>query len=158
MNRGRTFAVLFGVIFMIAGIIAGVLGTKSYLEAKETQDRCTATVTGSLVRYEETLVSVSKGSGKNTKEVKEIQQMPVFEYTVNGVTFTAEDTALATKEQKYAPGSVIDVHYDPESPADNYLVPMQKAAILLPVIFGSVFTIVGLIVMIAGIKGKIRVK
>ena len=159
MNRGKAFAVVFGLIFMLAGLIAGIAGTAAFTSAKKAQEKCTETAIGTLTHYEEELVSVTKRSksGK-TRHTKENRFVPVFEFTVNGGTYTAEDTELAAKDQPYEIGSTIEVHYDPDSPRENYIVPLQKIALILPALFGTVFTIVGLIVMIAGIKGKVRVK
>ena len=159
MKNTKAFAIVFGLIFMLAGLIAGIAGTAVFTSEKKSQEKCTETAIGTLTHYEEELVSVSKRSksGKTTHSM-ENRFVPVFEFTANGNTYTAEDTALAAKDQPYEAGSTIEVHYDPDSPRENYIVPLQKFAIILPAVFGTVFTIVGLIVMIAGIKGKVRVR
>jgi hypothetical protein len=78
----------------------------------------------------------------------------LYAYDVNGHHFTGDRVSLGVKisstlpfiarrmAKKYAVGTEVDVHYNPQSPGESMLHAYSWAQLLLIVIIGAVFTLV----------------
>ena len=157
MNKNKTMGIVMGAIFMIVGILVAVLGWKGLSANIADQKKCTATAVGTLVRYEEKLVTVSKkkSNGKTTKS-KETHYFPVFEFAADGKTYTAEDSQMGKSDKPYEIGATIELHYEPADPSNNYIIETPEVTKYLVAGFGGVFALVGCIVMIASAKGRVN--
>lgn len=124
--------VLFGLIFVIVGIALlcfAVSSIKTYNEKNETFVETTSKV----VDY---------------KYNDEGLQAIVVEYIVNGQTYQKVSNSYSNMPKSI--GTEISVKYNPNNPQDAIWT-SDSTNIILP-IFGAVFTLVGVIVIISSIK------
>lgn len=124
--------VLFGLIFVIVGIALlcfAVSSIKTYNEKNETFVETTSKV----VDY---------------KYNDEGLQAIVVEYVVNGQTYQKVSNSYSNMPKSI--GTEVSVKYNPNNPQDAIWT-SDSTNIVLP-IFGAVFTLVGVIVVISSIK------
>ena len=123
-----------GYVMMIVGIYLIVNGIKDYAEQSRQNDWLTtqATVTdvsSHVVRFH--------GSGNRSRTYYTL----VYEYTVNGETYTGKSGQLSSPRLV---GDVITVKYDPEMPEENtaILSPNTRDLLVL-LILGTAIAVVG---------------
>lgn len=124
--------VLFGLIFVIVGIALlcfAVSSIKTYNEKNETF----VETTSKIVDY---------------KYNDEGLQAIVVEYVVNGQTYQKVSNSYSNMPKSI--GTEVSVKYNPNNPQDAIWT-SDSTNIVLP-IFGAVFTLVGVIVVISSIK------
>ena len=124
--------VLFGLIFVIVGIALlcfAVSSIKTYNEKNET--------------FVETISKVV-----DYKYNDEGLQAIVVEYVVNGQTYQKVSNSYSNMPKSI--GTEVSVKYNPNNPQDAIWT-SDSTNIVLP-IFGAVFTLVGVIVVISSIK------
>lgn len=123
-----------GYVMMIVGIVLIVNGIKDYAEQSRQNDWLTtqATVTdvsSHVVRFH--------GSGNRSRTYYTL----VYEYTVNGETYTGKSGQLSSPRLV---GDVITVKYDPEAPEESTttLSPHTRDLVTL-LILGTAIAVVG---------------
>lgn len=123
-----------GLVMMIVGIYLIVNGIKDYAEQSRQNDWLTtqATVTdvsSHVVRFH--------GSGNRSRTYYTL----VYEYTVNGETYTGKSGQLSSPRLV---GDVITVKYDPEAPEESTttLSPHTRDLVVL-LILGTTIAVVG---------------
>ena len=134
-----------GYVMMIVGIYLIVNGIKDYAEQSRQNDWLTtqATVTdvsSHVVRFH--------GSGNRSRTYYTL----VYEYTVNGETYTGKSGQLSSPRLV---GDVITVKYDPEAPEESTttLSPHTRDLVVL-LILGTAIAAVG--VFLSGVIGLVR--
>ena len=134
-----------GYVMMIVGIVLIVNGIKDYAEQSRQKDWLTtqATVTdvsSHVVRFH--------GSGNRSRTYYTL----VYEYTVNGETYTGKSGQLSSPRLV---GDVITVKYDPEAPEESTttLSPHTRDLVVL-LILGTAIAAVG--VYLSGVIGLVR--
>ena len=134
-----------GYVMMIVGIYLIVNGIKDYAEQSRQNDWLTtqATVTdvsSHVVRFH--------GSGNRSRTYYTL----VYEYTVNGETYTGKSGQLSSPRLI---GTVITVKYNPEVPEENtaILSPNTHNLVVL-LILGTAIAVVG--VYLSGVIGLVR--
>lgn len=134
-----------GYVMMIVGIVLIVNGIKDYAEQSRQNDWLTtqATVTdvsSHVVRFH--------GSGNRSRTYYTL----VYEYTVNGETYTGKSGQLSSPRLV---GDVITVKYDPEAPEESTttLSPHTRDLVVL-LILGTAIAAVG--VFLSGVIGLVR--
>lgn len=134
-----------GYVMMIVGIYLIVNGIKDYAEQSRQNDWLTtqATVTdvsSHVVRFH--------GSGNRSRTYYTL----VYEYTVNGETYTGKSGQLSSPRLV---GDVITVKYDPEAPEESTttLSPHTCDLVVL-LILGTAIAAVG--VFLSGVIGLVR--
>ena len=134
-----------GYVMMIVGIYLIVNGIKDYAEQSRQNDWLTtqATVTdvsSHVVRFH--------GSGNRSRTYYTL----VYEYTVNGETYTGKSGQLSSPRLV---GDVITVKYDPEAPEESTttLSPHTRDLVVL-LILGTAIAAVG--VYLSGVIGLVR--
>lgn len=134
-----------GYVMMIVGIVLIVNGIKDYAEQSRQNDWLTtqATVTdvsSHVVRFH--------GSGNRSRTYYTL----VYEYTVNGETYTGKSGQLSSPRLV---GDVITVKYDPEAPEESTttLSPHTRDLVVL-LILGTAIAAVG--VYLSGVIGLVR--
>lgn len=134
-----------GYVMTIVGIVLIVNGIKDYAEQSRQKDWSTtsATVTdvsSHVVRFH--------GSGNRSRTYYTL----VYEYTVNGETYTGKSGQLSSPRLV---GDVITVKYDPEAPEESTttLSPHTRDLVVL-LILGTTIAAVG--VYLSGVIGLVR--
>lgn len=151
-SAGSTGAIIFGVLGLIFGILGVIFIIVALVSRKKAQTAqgwpvTAGAVTGVDVRAHQ---DYDEDSGTTTTNFE-----PVVNYTYNvmGQTYTGSKIAFGanrfdqrTAQNKvagYAPGSSIQVHYNPQKPAD--------AVLETKVAGGKVFLIVGIVLAVIGL-------
>ena len=134
-----------GYVMMIVGIYLIVNGIKDYAEQSRQKDwiptQATVTdVSSHVVRFH--------GSGNRSRTYYTL----VYEYTVNGETYTGKSGQLSSPRLV---GDVITVKYDPEAPEESTttLSPHTRDLLVL-LILGTTIAVVG--VYLSGVIGLVR--
>ena len=92
-----------GAIFLLA--FGAMYGT-----AKLRQAKCTAETSAAITAVESREVRKNQGSGKYVSTHLVTVYYPVYSFTADG--------------SYYAPGRQVTVHYQPDDPGNNYIVPV----------------------------------
>lgn len=130
--------VIFGMIFLIVGIIVGTSNAK-------TKKICTEKVQAEVVN----ILSHTSSSGSGRKKHTSTVYCPVFEFEFNNQTYTAH-TNNYSSPCKYDKGETYEIYFNPDKPSQIYL-PNDKTATILSVVFsiiGGVFVLICLIIAI----------
>ena len=144
----KTFFARFrfiGYVLMIVGIYLIVNGIKDYAEQSRQNDWLTTQATVTDVSSH---VVRSHGSGNRSSTYYTL----VYEYTVNGETYTGKSGQLSSPRLV---GDVITVKYDPEAPEESTttLSPHTRDLVVL-LILGTAIAAVG--VYLSGVIGLVR--
>ena len=134
-----------GYVMMIVGIYLIVNGIKDYAEQSRQNDWLTTQATVTDVSSH---VVRSHGSGNRSRTYYTL----VYEYTVNGETYTGKSGQLSSPRLV---GDVITVKYDPEAPEESTttLSPHTRDLVVL-LILGTAIAAVG--VFLSGVIGLVR--
>lgn len=136
---------IMGYVMMIVGIYLIVNGIKDYAEQSRQNDWLTTQATVTDVSSE---VVRFHGSGNRSRTYYTL----VYEYTVNGETYTGKSGQLSSPRLV---GDVITVKYDPEAPEESTttLSPHTRDLVVL-LILGTAIAAVG--VYLSGVIGLVR--
>ena len=119
---------LLGLIFLTVG--TGMLSTESKKHKQYTQE-----TTARIKEMKE------KQSGKSGKPGS-VRYYPVFEYRANG-QFLRVESKVGSDKPSWKVGDEVKIFYNPDSKRDYY-IPGNTTALII----GSVFTILGIVVVI----------
>ena len=147
-KQNRKFPLYFrlmGYVMMVVGIVLIVNGIKDYAEQSRQNDWLTTQATVTDVSSH---VVRSHGSGNRSSTYYTL----VYEYTVNGETYTGKSGQLSSPRLV---GDVITVKYDPEAPEESTttLSPHTRDLVVL-LILGTAIAAVG--VYLSGVIGLVR--
>lgn len=136
---------LMGYVMMVVGIVLIVNGIKDYAEQSCQNDWLTTQATVTDVSSH---VVRSHGSGNRSSTYYTL----VYEYTVNGETYTGKSGQLSSPRLV---GDVITVKYDPEAPEESTttLSPHTRDLVVL-LVLGTAIAAVG--VYLSGVIGLVR--
>lgn len=140
-----TYFRLMGYVMIVVGIVLIVNGIKDYAEQSRQNDWLTTQATVTDVSSH---VDRSHGSGSSSSTYYTL----VYEYTVNGETYTGKSGWLSSPRLV---GDVITVKYDPEVPEESTttLSPHIRDLVVL-LILGTAIAAVG--VYLSGVIGLVR--
>lgn len=157
-------AVIIGVIFIVVGVGIGYGFYNSQMNAQEQINKSVQT-TGEVVQHDVTEEEERERDPNTDRvETETVYEFTVqYEYEVKGeeyvsnfiepsdstLTFNSRTTARDYK-QKYPVGEEVTVNYVPEDPTKAYLEE-GSTSVVIPLIFVSMFPIVGLIMVISGL-------
>ena len=138
-KQNRKFPLYFrlmGYVMMVVGIVLIVNGIKDYAEQSRQNDWLTTQATVTDVSSH---VVRSHGSGNRSSTYYTL----VYEYTVNGETYTGKSGQLSSPRLV---GDVITVKYDPEAPEESTttLSPHTRDLVVL-LVLGTAIAVVGFI-------------
>ena len=147
-KQNRKFPLYFrlmGYVMMVVGIVLIVNGIKDYAEQSRQNDWLTTQATVTDVSSH---VVRSHGSGNRSSTYYTL----VYEYTVNGETYTGKSGQLSSPRLV---GDVITVKYDPEAPEESTttLSPHTRDLVVL-LVLGTAIAAVG--VYLSGVIGLVR--
>ena len=136
-KQNRKFPLYFrlmGYVMMVVGIVLIVNGIKDYAEQSRQNDWLTTQATVTDVSSH---VVSSHGSGNRSSTYYTL----VYEYTVNGETYTGKSGQLSSPRLV---GDVITVKYDPEAPEESTttLSPHTRDLVVL-LVLGTAIAVVG---------------
>ena len=136
-KQNRKFPLYFrlmGYVMMVVGIVLIVNGIKDYAEQSRQNDWLTTQATVTDVSSH---VVRSHGSGNRSSTYYTL----VYEYTVNGETYTGKSGQLSSPRLV---GDVITVKYDPEAPEESTttLSPHTRDLVVL-LVLGTAIAVVG---------------
>ena len=136
-KQNRKFPLYFrlmGYVMMVVGIVLIVNGIKDYAEQSRQNDWLTTQATVTDVSSH---VVRSRGSGNRSSTYYTL----VYEYTVNGETYTGKSGQLSSPRLV---GDVITVKYDPEAPEESTttLSPHTRDLVVL-LVLGTAIAVVG---------------
>ena len=136
-KQNRKFPLYFrlmGYVMMVVGIVLIVNGIKDYAEQSRQNDWLTTQATVTDVSSH---VVRSHGSGNRSSTYYTL----VYEYTVNGETYTGKSGQLSSPRLV---GDVITVKYDPEAPEENTAILSPNTHnLLVLLILGTAIAVVG---------------
>lgn len=157
-------AILIGVIFIVVGVGVGYGFYNSQMNAQEQINKSVQT-TGEIVQHDVTEEERRERDPNTDRiETETVYEFTVeYEYQVNGeeyvsdfiqpsdstLTFDSRTTARDYK-QKYPVGEEVTVNYVLEDPNKAYLEE-GSTSVLIPLVFISIFPIVGLILVLSGL-------
>lgn len=136
-KQNRKFPLYFrlmGYVMMVVGIVLIVNGIKDYAEQSRQNDWLTTQATVTDVSSH---VVRSHGSGNRSSTYYTL----VYEYTVNGETYTGKSGQLSSPRLV---GDVITVKYDPEAPEESTtaLSPHTRDLVVL-LVLGTAMAVAG---------------
>ena len=136
-KQNRKFPLYFrlmGYVMMVVGIVLIVNGIKDYAEQSRQNDWLTTQATVTDVS---SYVVRSHGSGNRSSTYYTL----VYEYTVNGETYTGKSGQLSSPRLV---GDVITVKYDPEAPEESTttLSPHTRDLVVL-LVLGTAIAVAG---------------
>ncbi len=145
-GRGRKWMFLFimgGVIVLIYSINIVYRGISSY-----SWPYCSGKIISSGLQQTERL---DPGEGIDKTYSPKI----VYEYAVNGARYTNDriffgefgsgiKSSIKRIADKYPPGKEVPVYYNPKNPQEAVLEKGVKAIILIPLISGIIFLLIGI--------------
>ena len=136
-KQNRKFPLYFrlmGYVMMVVGIVLIVNGIKDYAEQSRQNDWLTTQATVTDVSSH---VVRSHGSGDRSSTYYTL----VYEYTVNGETYTGKSGQLSSPRLV---GDVITVKYDPEAPEESTttLSPHTRDLVVL-LVLGTAIAVAG---------------
>ena len=144
-------SLLPGVILLALGAVLMLAMFAMYGAAKAKQAKCTAETQAAVTAVESREVRKNLGSGKYVSTHLVTVYYPVYSFTIDGSEYSGKDEeAYDRDESAYAPGKQVTVHYQPDDPANSYIVPApsmrtsvlwRPAAILLALGLGSTVSI-----------------
>jgi len=126
---------------LIIGGIFFLVGIALLWKQLKAKMKCTATVSGEVVEYQEEVHHSSHSHGR------ELVYYPIFTYYYNG-QWHRQKGSMGRGRQQYEIGQHVELRCNPEDP-DTFIVVGDKAVILVPV----VCALMGLVVMILAFVG-----
>ena len=133
----KIVTILFGIIFVAVGIFVKVRGNNM---AK----KCTTPAVGTVVEIKQEEDYDSDNGGYT------YTYYPVIEYEANGETVTKQ-YSTGSNRSEYRINDKVNILYNPEK-VDEYLIEGDKTSNL----FGIIFIVMGAVIVVAGIFGKIN--
>ena len=148
----RRIMIGFGLFILIGGILALTLGVWSGLETKKKNESCTETIAATVTDYE-TYAQYHKYKKSGGQRVSKDYSL-VYEFEIDGVKYSGGDGDVGSSEQPYPVGTLIQVHYDPNDPDNNYFYDTSNIKMYAGIGMGALFIIIGILF----ISGKIGSK
>ena len=156
---------LFGAIFLAAGIGLSIWGHGMLAEAKASADW--PTVQGTITLSDVSVQTSTSGTGSKKKTSTVYQPSVVYDYKVNGQGYTshritAGDFSSSSSKRahriagKYPKGSTATVYYNPDEPYMSVLEPGATFTSYIPFASGLIFAGVGVLIMLGGIFGILK--
>ncbi|MFT4562798.1 MAG: hypothetical protein ACI9BW_002545 [Gammaproteobacteria bacterium] len=150
-----TLVMLACLLFVALG---AVMLHRGFLYFKESrQGMSWPTVCGAVVSSELERINSDIAFNSGTDENWAYRANITYRYSVNDSQYTSKrvffgdessgSDAMARSKRlvaKYSPGENVDVHFDPDNPANSVLEPKVRAAAIQSIIIGMVATISGL--------------
>ncbi|MDE7306949.1 MAG: DUF3592 domain-containing protein, partial [Clostridia bacterium] len=93
------------------------------------------------IRIEATVVEIAEVRVKHPGEVSKIRYAEVAEYSVDGVTYKAQNNSASTAPKKV--GSKITVAYNPENPSECFFPSSNYSVVVLVFVLSAGFTAAG---------------
>lgn len=150
--------ILFYSIFFIIGAIVlmwGIASSRTALISARWPS-----VPGSVTASSLDISSSSKGSTIYNANIHYTYSVGAQNYTGTRVTFgdinTSNSSDAAQTVYRYRVGTVVNVFYNPNDPADAALETGFTVGLLLPLGIGALFTIVGGVMLINGAVTYVR--
>ncbi|MBR6336815.1 MAG: DUF3592 domain-containing protein [Ruminococcus sp.] len=138
----RRFMLIFGLVFIVGGIAALVLGIWSGLGTKEKNDKCTATTAATVTEYETYTSYRRKKTGTHSHKVDTNYSL-VYEFEVGGETYVGCDRDVGSNQKPYPVGTKIKIHYDPKDPENSYFYDTSNIKMYAGIGMGVLFMIIG---------------
>ena len=136
---------------LIASSVLFILGLISVLDFKTMKERCTESVTSTVISNTKSLYA-KKGRYKKEKIYK---YAPVYTYVYNGQEYTVE-SEHSTRPAKYDVGDAAVIMVNPENPAEIYepeFINIRVKAVIF-VVVGGIGIISALCVIVVNIYNK----
>lgn len=130
-------------IFLIVGLGAVAIGAYTISVTKKNKAKFTSSTAATIVKVELAFGAVD---GKRNQDVGHIDFSPVYEYTVDGVTYSEPGKMYTDKKNMYKVGDTTLLYYKPEDPKDFYT---DKDGIDFSK--GIIYLIVGVAIIAAGV-------
>lgn len=137
------------LIFLVAGIIFILVGIISWRTYSNRKGRCTMQAMATVVGYNTHFEHGTNGS------VGGIFYYPIATFNVDGQLFEVE-LDVGTTFKPYDTGEELEIMCNPADPSDVYVASLTS---YLPLIFGTIFAIIGLVMLFLSVYlGYCRVK
>ena len=162
MNK-RLLVLLLGLIFTVVGIGLTIKGVNDLSNAKASSEWPTAE--GRIVSSTVEKFRSTKDVGKRRKYISMYKPNIVYEYSVDGDTYTAENytfVELHSSDAKdirqitdrYPAGHVTPVYYSPEDAALSVLEPGVTWRTYMPLMMGLIFILASIGIIFYGLVAK----
>lgn len=126
--------ILFGVAFLIFGLIFSIVG---FRKKKVCTEIANATVVDSETTIDRERRRDSDGGYETHTTVNFI---PIYEYYVDGNKYTVKGSS---KRTAIVTGQTVQIHYNPNNPSEFY-----EGTFLLPIVLGVAMAVAGIIITI----------
>ena len=126
--------ILFGVAFLIFGLIFSIVGFKK-------KKVCTEITTATIVDSQTTIDRQRRHDNDGEYEIHTtVNFIPIYEYYVDGNKYIAKGSS---KHTAIVTGQTVQIHYNPNNPAEFY-----EGTFLLPIVVGIVMVVAGVIITV----------
>ena len=150
--------IIFAIPFILFGAIFAVWGIYEFIGGMASEDW--PATEGAIVRSG---VSVDKGDSKDA-EPRYIASVE-YDYVVNDYEYTGDRIAFESQSffeenaakkiiRKYPVGKKVQVFYDPDKPHNSVLEPGTTSNSFLPIVFGIIIMLFGVMAIVAAFKIK----
>lgn len=134
----KIFIAMFSGISGLIGIIFFIIGIVILKKQKTREKNCTSKTHGKVV-------DILKHENRGLDNTYTYSWHPVFEYTIENLKYVKE-SLYGFSESKFAIGQDVEIYFNPENYNEYYV-----AKETLPKTFGTVFTIVGIVLILIAI-------
>ena len=146
----KTAYLLFGIFFVVVGVVLSIIGTKSLNNAKENLEW--PKTQGKIITSEMDIKRTKTGNSNSWRN--EYSARILYNYEVNGSPYTSNKTkfinTISKKHQdikpilsRYKVGTDVSVYYKPSDPETAVLKPGVTKETYIPLGIGIIIFIVG---------------
>jgi len=170
---GKTFGpvgpvgnMIFGLVFAAVGVLVAVIGLSTLAEANASASW--PTIKGAVVSSDVEKKTSTRSRKKKRESSTSYRAVVRYEYTVGDkqhtsgrISFGGTSTSMGAAKElvgRYPKGAEVDVYYDPDDPEQAVLESGKQASSYIPLGVGVLFTIVGSVIAIFALVGKIRLE
>ena len=147
-----TFRLQEHKIYLVIAIVAIIIGL-GVIAGGIVYTTNTSEKTSSYVKTDATVIDFAEVRSLNhDRGYSTIYYSEIVEYTVNGQTYTAQNTAASSSPKSN--GSKIKIKYNPDNPEECVFVETTVVAPIILFVIGSVFFIVGIVLLRYFIKDQ----
>lgn len=162
MNK-RLVVLLCGLIFIAVGIGLTIKGYYTLGNANASSEW--PTTKGQIIRSTVEKFKNTKDVGKRRKYTSMYRPNIVYEYSVDGFTYTSENYTFIEQHSsdagdirqiidRYPTGQIVSVYYSPEDTALSVLEPGVTGSSYMPLMMGVVFMLAGTGIFLYGLVAR----
>lgn len=134
----KIFIAMFSGISGLIGIIFFIIGIVILKKRKTKEKNCTSKTYGKVV-------DILKHKNVDLNGGHTYSWHPVFEYTIENLKYIKE-SLYGSSSSKFAIGQNVEIHFNPQNYNEFYI-----AEETLPRTLGTIFTIVGIVLIVIAI-------